>query len=216
MLLDSDLNSEQTSLAKMARRGGKSLLRLIGDLLDLSKFEAGNFGLRILPLDVAEVVEDLLESFAVEARSKRLELRLEVEPSIPSSLIGDAERIRQVLSNFLSNALKFTASGSITVRVAHRSEEGGPVRVRFSVVDTGIGISEADHSRIFEPFVQVDGSSTRSRDGAGLGLSICRQLVEIMNGEIGVEEAPTGPGSLFWFELPLPRSQEFPSAAPGK
>ncbi len=198
LLIDSELTEDQRDNAYILRESGESLLRIINDLLDLSRLDAGKT--RVEPVDfcLAEDVDAAVRLLVPHARASGLELRCEVDPALPVHVHGDSERIRQVLLNLIGNAIKFTDAGSVTVRVRPGHNE----RVRFEIADTGAGIAARDIARMFEPFAQADGSASRRHGGTGLGLSISRSLIELMGGELGVD-SELGTGSTFWFELPL-------------
>ncbi len=213
LLRDSPLSDYQQRLVDTARRSASSLLDLLNDILDFSKIEAGKLDLEEIDFDLRQLIDDVHDLFAERARSKGLELETRVEPALPSLLRGDPTRLRQILSNLLSNALKFTDSGSVVVRVSGRRADRDRAEVRFEVRDSGVGLEPAATERIFESFQQADGSTTRKYGGTGLGLAISRQLVELMGGEIGVESVP-GKGSTFWFTTPLARRQGEPRPAP--
>ena len=210
ILLNSNLDSEQRECAKVVQSSGRTLLRLLNDLLDLSKIEAGRIELVPVDFDLHEVAREacrLAEMIAAD----RLEVRCEIADSVPQWVRGDADRIRQVLSNLLGNAVKFTARGHVALRV--RGAERG--LVRFEVEDTGEGIDAAHIGQLFQPFVQVDSSTTRRFSGTGLGLAISRRLVELMGGRIDVLSEP-GQGSVFRFEVPFapPRTHPVVDSAP--
>jgi signal transduction histidine kinase len=202
LLLDTALTSEQREYADAVRHSGEALLAIIDDILDFSKLEAGRLELEALELDVREVVGAALEILGVRASSQGLQLGFVTDPAVPARVLGDPGRVRQVLLNLVSNALKFTHAGGVSVRLS--VDEIGTPRavVRFAVVDTGIGLTEEAQGRLFEPFSQADSSTTRRYGGTGLGLAICKRLVEAMGGTIGVESEP-GRGSTFWFTVPL-------------
>jgi len=197
LLLDTELTPEQQEYAETVRNCGDHLLTIINDILDFSKIEAGKLSLEIIDFDLRHAVEDSLDLFGERASTKHLNLACLFHAEVPSALRGDPGRIRQVLTNLVGNAIKFTERGDVVVQVRLVSEQGGIV-VRFDVTDTGIGLSEAQQARLFQAFSQADGSTTRKYGGTGLGLVICKRLVEMMGGEIGVASQP-GSGSTFWF-----------------
>ena len=209
LLLDTELTEPQSRFVSTIHRSGESLLNIINDILDFSKIEAGRFELEQIDFDLHDTVEDVLELFAERAHSKHLELSCRFGEGVPERVIGDPTRIRQVLANFIGNAIKFTQSGDIVVDL--RLEEspvfqpdGNPsaLLVRFAVQDTGIGINADTLPMLFKAFSQADGSTTRKYGGTGLGLAISKQLVELMGGKIKVE-TQVGLGSTFTFALPL-------------
>ncbi|QBG47855.1 response regulator [Verrucomicrobia bacterium S94] len=202
LLLDSNLNEEQQELASTVQRSGKALLCIVNDILDFSKIEAGHMAMEIRDFNLMEVLDDLKAMLTVQAAKKDIGLHVRVDPGAPEKLCGDVARLRQILTNLLGNAIKFTDEGevSLSVRVADKRSEH--IHLRFEVKDTGIGIAEDKLPYVFEAFQQQDTSTSRKYGGTGLGLTICKQLVEIMGGEIGVTSTP-GAGSLFWFEIPV-------------
>jgi PAS domain S-box-containing protein len=197
-LLSTDLTDEQQEYAGSIKKSADALLALINDILDLSRIEAGKLRLDHLPFSLPATVEESSSIFALQARAKGLDFTTATSGDLPEMVVGDAGRVRQVLTNLIGNAVKFTDSGRIDVEVQLlRSTKDGIV-ARFFVSDTGIGIPPEHQSRLFESFTQGDGSSTRKYGGTGLGLSISKQLVELMEGQLGVESKP-GQGSRFWF-----------------
>ena len=177
----------------------QGLADVISDVLDLSKIEAGRFTLEAVPFGLRELMHSAHRSYLALAQAKGLALTLEVSDDAPDAVLGDPVRTRQILVNLLTNAIKFTESGSVRLEL----RRGAPGRIRLSVADSGPGIDEATQRRLFQPFSQADESTTRRHGGTGLGLSICRELAHLMGGEVGVRSEP-GHGSLFWAELPLP------------
>ncbi|MCC6531014.1 MAG: PAS domain S-box protein [Burkholderiales bacterium] len=210
LLLDSDLNAEQRGYAETLHRSASGLLDILNDVLDMSKIEAGKLALQPEPFDLTATVEDVAALWAPKAAAKTLDLAVEMDALCPRRVVGDAGRIRQVLGNLIGNAVKFTAAGHVLVRVAAAGEAS---RIRFEVSDTGVGVSEEQRRRLFQPFSQADASTTRRFGGTGLGLAICRRLVELMEGEIGVESEPDR-GSTFWFNARLPAAAGQALAAP--
>jgi two-component system sensor histidine kinase/response regulator len=210
LLLETELDKEQSELASGVKISAERLLVIINDILDFSKIEAGKLEIEETPIDVHDVADDVGRILASMAHGKGLELLVDVQPEVPDSLLGDGTRIQQILLNFGSNAVKFTANGEVMMRVKVLHENAERVALRFEVSDTGLGISPEDQERLFSAFTQADSSTTRKYGGTGLGLTICRQLVELMGGRLGLESAP-GQGSTFWFELSLRRTHDSPA-----
>ncbi|MDH3467906.1 MAG: PAS domain-containing protein [Gammaproteobacteria bacterium] len=202
VLLKTNLDDKQRRFAKTIRRSGEALLRVINDILDFSKIEAGKLELRSAPFDLRELVEDIGELLAESAQGKGLELVCAIPAQMHTNLRGDAGRLRQVLTNLVGNAIKFTNEGEVVLRVIDVEHTGDSTSLRFEIEDTGIGITPEMQTHIFESFAQADGSTDRQFGGTGLGLAISAQLVELMGGEIGVKSAPDK-GSTFWFTLSL-------------
>ncbi|MES2697743.1 MAG: response regulator [Verrucomicrobiota bacterium] len=204
LLLDTSLTAEQRSFGITVRNSADSLLSILNDILDLSKIEAGMLSFEQLPFNLHEPVESCLALMAERAHAKNLELVYLIEEDVPKRFIGDAGRLQQVLLNLLGNAVKFTHEGEVVVRVSKVSEmSAGRVRLKFAVSDTGIGIPDEAKAKLFQPFVQADGTMTRRFGGTGLGLAISKQLVTMMGGEIGVENGRNC-GAIFWFTVELP------------
>jgi len=197
LLLAGNLNSDQQRIARTAHLSAESLLSIINDILDLSKIEAGKLKLETIDFDLAAMVEDVVQVFAEQAQRKGLLLACSIGNDVPASVVGDPHRLRQVFTNLIGNALKFTHQGEIVVGVRLLDMDERAL-LRFEVRDTGIGISPEGQDRIFEGFSQGDSSTTRKYGGTGLGLAISRQLIEMMGGQIGVRSNP-GTGSTFWF-----------------
>ncbi len=198
LLLDRELGDVEREYAQTARRSATTLLDIVNDILDFSKMEAGKLVFEEIVFDVRSTVDDVLELLALEAEKKKLELTALIPRNVPVEVRGDPGRLRQVLTNLVSNAIKFTNKGSVVVRVDLAEDLGDRCMLRFEVEDSGIGIEEEVLDRIFEPFVQADGSTTRRFGGTGLGLAISRQLVERMGGELSVESR-VGVGSILAF-----------------
>jgi signal transduction histidine kinase/CheY-like chemotaxis protein/streptogramin lyase len=198
LLLGTELDSEQREYADMVRTSAESLLSIINDILDFSKIEAGKLELETLEFNLRGSIEPTLKTLALRAHQKGLELNCFIEPDVPEALAGDPGRLRQVLINLLGNSLKFTERGEVNLRVQRESMKEESISLHFSVEDTGIGIPAEQQARVFEAFTQVDGSTARCFGGTGLGLTICRQLVEMMGGRIWLESV-AGQGSTFHF-----------------
>lgn len=201
LLSKTPLDNSQTDCVRTAVSSGKNLLSLINDILDFSKIEAGRMEFEAINFNLHSMVEDTCSALATQAHSKDIELITELDFSIPVMVNSDPTRVRQVLTNLLGNAIKFTTEGEIVVRTATRSD-GKPGEIVFEVQDSGVGIPESSINTIFDSFAQADGSTTRKFGGTGLGLSISKQLVEGLGGEIGVTSVP-GTGSTFWFSIPF-------------
>ncbi len=206
LLLDTPLNAQQRPFLETVRSSGETLLSIINDILDFSKIEAGKLEIETLDFDLYQAVEDVVQLMAPRAHAKKLELACRIDDRLPAATRGDPYRLRQVLTNLLANAVKFTESGEVVVTVG-MNDDG---RLHISVRDTGIGIADDAKKRLFSPFAQADGSTTRRFGGTGLGLAISRHLVDLMHGEIGVDSVP-GQGSTFWFTLPLEQAQSLPA-----
>ncbi|KAA3611490.1 MAG: response regulator [Planctomycetota bacterium] len=198
LLEDTELNQEQSGYLKTISECSESLLSIINDILDFSKIEAGKLQLEEVEFSLLETLEGVTEVLASQAHGKGLEIAAHVEPEVPQNLIGDAGRLRQVLTNLIGNAVKFTHQGEVISRVSLVEKDQNELCLRFTVEDTGIGISDEAQQRLFNAFSQADTSTTRKFGGTGLGLAISRHLCHMMGGEIGVYSRP-GNGSTFWF-----------------
>jgi hypothetical protein len=202
LLLNTHLDSQQRDFVETIRSSGDNLLTLINDILDFSKLEAGETELEVLEFDLGHCLEDIADLFAISAQKKGLELLVFIRPEVPRLVYGDISRLRQILTNLVSNAVKFTTTGEVVLKAILESKTGNIAVIRFQIKDTGIGIPLEVQDRLFTPFTQVDASTTRKYGGTGLGLAICKQLVELMGGQIGVDSQPQM-GSEFWFTVPL-------------
>lgn len=196
LALATELSSEQREYLQTVQFSARNLLRLLNEILDFSKIEAGRMELELVPCSVSELARESLKTLASLAREKHLYFHLDIRPGTPDSLIADPQRMRQIILNLVSNAIKFTDRGGVTVTITGEQEEARRVSLHLTVSDTGIGIPQGKRSVIFEPFRQADGSTTRKYGGTGLGLAICARLVRLMNGSIWVESEP-GVGSRF-------------------
>ena len=202
LILGTPLNDVQHEYAEMIQRSGEALLTLINDILDFSKIEAGKLDLESISFDLRETVDDVIELFAEQAASKKLDLTCLVHPNVPTEVVSDPSRLRQILVNLVGNAIKFTQSGEISVDATLVERNEQDALVRFEITDTGIGIPPESLDRLFETFSQMDGSTTRKYGGSGLGLAISKQLTKMMGGSIGVK-SHAGQGSTFWFTVRL-------------
>ena len=200
LLRSTQLTDDQREYADAISQCANDLLTIINDLLDLSQIEAGRFSLADEPFDLQESVRAVVKLLRLKAQAKNLGVRYEIDPVLPLYVYGDCVRFRQILTNLIANAVKFTTQGGIVVRLAAGDHDS---RVRVEVVDSGIGVDESVRERIFEAFFQADGTTRRRYGGTGLGLTISKQLVEIMGGQIGTFNNEDPGGATFWFELPL-------------
>ena len=198
VLSNTDLNGKQHRHVQILQRSARGLLRIIDEILDFSKIEAGKLILDRVSFELHELVGDVLELFSDSAHARGIEMISSIHGDVPATVEGDPDRLRQILSNLVSNAVKFTHQGEVTVIVSLLHEKSGKVKIRFETRDTGIGIAPERQEKIFNYFSQADSSTTRKYGGTGLGLAIARELTALMRGEIGVDSRP-GEGSTFWF-----------------
>jgi two-component system sensor histidine kinase/response regulator len=205
VLLAGRLTAEQREIALTVRSSAQAMLTLVDDILDLSKIEAGKLTIQTSDFDLDELIDGITDIFAERASSKGIKFRAVIYPDVHRHLHGDAMRLRQVMLNLVGNAVKFTETGEVSLSVMREKDSGDQTELWFLINDTGIGISEADQQRLFTPFVQADGSTTRKFGGTGLGLAISKQLVDMMGGRIGVASSP-GEGSTFWFTATFQRN----------
>jgi signal transduction histidine kinase/CheY-like chemotaxis protein/HPt (histidine-containing phosphotransfer) domain-containing protein len=215
LLLDTALDHEQLEYATTARNSGEQLLRVINDILDISKIEAGHLELEERDFDLREVVETTSDVVAATAHAKGLELSVYLADDVPRAVRGDRGRVAQILTNLLSNAVKFTPAGEVSIDVRARSSHGDVVLVELVVADTGIGIADKDLERLFESFQQADASTTRRFGGTGLGLAISRELTQLMGGELTIS-SEVGRGSTFTFAIPFPPAIAEPALVPAQ
>ncbi len=202
MLEQTDLSKDQRDMSAVIRGSASTLLIIINDILDFSKIEAGRLEIENVPFSLLDLIEGTGELIASRAEEKGISLIIDLDPTIPDRLKGDPTRLRQILLNLMGNAVKFTETGHVMLRVTPVGQEDGTIRLRFKVSDTGIGLTPEQQTRLFTPFTQADNSTARKFGGTGLGLSISQRLCQMMGGTIGVESTP-GVGSTFWFKLPL-------------
>ncbi|MDX1780047.1 MAG: response regulator [Thalassovita sp.] len=207
MLMASDLDTGQRKDVETIQKASKSLLHIVDDILDLTKLEEGRLEPRKKPFDIADLVTEVATMLQASAKSKGLELVSDIDVSVAGRYAGDGERIKQILVNLVGNAIKFTRSGTVTIRCRSLAEGQGHTRFLFEVEDTGIGIAETDQNRVFERFEQAEGGLTRRFGGSGLGLSIAKNLVFALGGDIGLN-SKLGDGSTFWFSLPLEKTDD--------
>ncbi len=202
LLADTELSSLQKDFVDTIRISGENLLTLINEILDFSKLEANEMELEEINFDLNTCVEEVTDLLAMLAQAKGLELAALIHQNVPLYLCGDVTRLRQLLTNLVSNAIKFTAKGEVIIKVSLINETDINATIEFRVIDTGIGISAPSQKKLFQPFTQVDASTTRKYGGTGLGLAICKQIVDLMGGEIGID-SEEGKGSQFWFVVPF-------------
>ena len=205
LLMESPLTDEQREYVQIINKSGDALLTIINEILDFSKIEAGKIDLERIAFDLHEKVEESMALHTLRAQQKGLELASLVHHEVPEDVYGDPGRIQQILVNLIGNAIKFTEKGEVVVHAVLEEETPEKVLVKFSVTDSGIGISEEEAARLFQPFTQADGSVTRKYGGTGLGLTISKRLVEMMGGSIGLDSTK-GKGSTFWFSVPFDKA----------
>ncbi len=213
LLAEGELNAEQRRYIEILCNNGQTLLELINSILDLAKVESGRLTLEHIGFDLSEVVDKSAQTLAIRAHAKQLELIVSIAPDVPTALLGDPFRIRQVLINLIGNAVKFTEQGEVVVSVECDCAPGEPLRLKFSVRDTGIGIAKDKLPALFTAFSQADSSTARKYGGSGLGLAIVKRLVSLMQGEVAIESEP-GKGSIFSFTTPFELQPDPPAAAP--
>ena len=209
LLGETELTREQREYTETAYNSGELLMNILNDILDFSKIEAGKLEIEQIDFDLIAAVEDVTSLLAERAHTKKIEINYDIQNDIPRMVKGDPTRLRQILINLIGNAIKFTSVGEVVTEVKQIKQSNGYHQLRFSVRDTGIGISKEAQKKIFDAFSQEDGSTTRRFGGTGLGLSISRQLTELMSGTIGIDSIP-GSGSTFWIEIPLKESTARP------
>lgn len=200
LLQESKLDKEQEKYVDIAYSSGEALLALLNDILDFSKIEAGKLGIESIPFDLKKLTDELALLLEKKAKERDVKLSAEIDDNVPQLIKGDPVRIRQILTNLMTNAIKFTEKGKVTIKVIVLERTDNSVRLRLEVVDTGIGIGEEAQRKLFNSFTQADGSTTRKYGGTGLGLTIVRQLVTMMRGRLGVDSEP-GKGACFWVEI---------------
>ncbi|MDO6498847.1 hybrid sensor histidine kinase/response regulator [Photobacterium sanguinicancri] len=200
ILSDTDLNPSQSEYLQIIETSSQTLLLLINDILDLSKIESGNLVIAPTECNVREVAYDTMSIVMAKASEQNLALKVDVAPDVAALTMIDEHRLRQILMNLMSNAVKFTLSGSVTLSITQQMKDNGQAAIRFAIIDTGIGIAKDKQDQVFAPFTQEDGSITRQFGGTGLGLAICRQLVELMDGELALD-SEKGKGSTFHFTI---------------
>jgi len=215
LLEGTKLDASQREYVHVAHKSADALLAILNDILDLSKIEAGKLSLEDIPFDLRELVQELVVLHSLKAEQKGIELNSEINEQLPDVIVGDPTRVRQILVNLITNALKFTSEGEVSITINIKEKTEDRVLLRIEVSDTGVGIPLDKQQKLFSAFTQADGSTTRKYGGTGLGLAIVRQLVEMMNGELGVD-SDAGKGARFWFEIPMGISQTALEVSPSK
>ena len=200
LLMDTSLDEEQKDFVDTINQSGNALLAIINDILDFSKIEAGRLELEIRPFSLSKCIADVLDVVATAAGARGVRLQYEIDPAVPPEIYGDQNRLRQVLVNLVGNGIKFTEAGDVVVRASAAQMSDESTQIHVAVTDTGIGIPQSRIEQLFEPFTQLDASTTRQYGGTGLGLSICKRLISLMNGKIWVE-SEVGVGTTFHFTL---------------
>ncbi len=207
LLLETELNEEQHQYAQMLKRSAQFLVRIINDILDFSKIEAGKLEIKSKPVDIREVVKESVDIISSIQQNKPVEVRTNIDDNIPSNLYGDPDRLRQIILNYGSNAIKFTKKGYVDIEARLLDNENDRCLIKLAVHDTGPGISEEEKSRLYKKFSQLENTGTDPQGGTGLGLSISKLLTDLMNGKVGFESTP-GKGSTFWSAIPLETGKE--------
>jgi signal transduction histidine kinase/DNA-binding response OmpR family regulator len=213
LALGTDLTVEQREYLDMVKKSGESLLTVINDILDFSKIEAGQLNVDVVPFDLSDSMDAAVKLLAARAHAKGLELACDLRPDVPTALLGDPSRLRQIITNLMGNAIKFTEHGDVVLTVRAETQTDEDATLRFSVSDSGIGIPKEQHEAIFKPFIQADGSTTRKYGGTGLGLAISRTLVALLGGRIWLE-SEMGKGSTFHFTIRFDLQKALAPAAP--
>jgi len=214
LALGTDLSTEQREYVDMIKASGDSLLSVINDILDFSKIEAGKLSVDVIPFDLSDCLATTVKLLAIRAHLKGLELISDIKPDVPTALLGDPNRLRQIITNLVGNAIKFTEHGEVVLTVAAETQTDRHAMLRFSVADTGIGVAPKQQEAIFKPFIQADGSTTRTYGGTGLGLAISTNLVTLLGGRMSLQSEP-GKGSTFHFTMPFDVQQESALAVKG-
>jgi two-component system, sensor histidine kinase and response regulator len=209
LLLHTQLEPDQNKFVRLIRQSGDAMMTIIDDVLDFSEIEVGRLSFEVLDFDLIEMIESTEKLLAQRAQAKGIHLAIAIASEVPARLRADPRRLRQILTNLIGNALKFTIEGKVVVRISKESETAREAKIRFEVEDSGIGISPEAQDCLFQAFSQADGSTTRKYGGMGLGLAIAMQLVALMKGEIGVHSEP-GKGSTFWFTALMEKQPEEP------